>query len=189
MIDGREIPLGSPPPLTLDCVVHRLHGCVKYRRRTVQGQEKIEFIQDINERRLDFGPQLDDAVASQDPLSESMAIKVGEGEANKEREPFRSAFVRFENELRQSNICVVVGFSFRDKHVAHQLFDAMTDGRLEKLICVDPFLKPDEIQERLRKGGDQASSLDSQAPCRGRICLVPKSATAPEALAQVKDYL
>lgn len=118
------------PAITI--AVHRLHGCVEFC-----WTEKGKLT----------------SWKSGTKIWSNMAVKISNMDRELDREPFKSAYAEFRKKLGQfGTICIALGVGFRDRDLAHSIYEALvSENGCKALIVLDKYLSKDEICERLTK--------------------------------------
>ena len=103
--------------------LYKLHGSISWQEVEVDGKTAIVqkpdgSTPDRRSRDMYIRPSLD--------------VK---SEATHE-EPYKSLFSNFKDELQSFRVCVVIGYSFRDKHILKEFIKFIKDGNI--LIAVSP---------------------------------------------------
>ena len=152
-------PLWDPTDFTNDYQVHlfKLHGSLYW----FKGGDGV-FIK-VPIKGLHIG---DIKYLTNENVSEMMIYP--ELEKNKQEIVYSSLFQRFREELNKSDICVIIGYSFRDKDIRESIFDALSSKPNLWLILVNPsaeqiktefFVKKPEIASRvvvMKMGAEEA---------------------------------
>ena len=110
----------DPQADALNVRLHKLHGSLTWRSNLATGEivknESEEMSRDKNYGNLLIYP--------------SKSPKISDDE------PYNSTFEAFSNTLGLSDVCIVVGFSFRDEDIKSKFAEFLEAGKL--LIVVDP---------------------------------------------------
>ena len=53
------------------------------------------------------------------------------------KEPYRTILNQFESIMKELDVCIVIGFSFRDEHI-NQIFTEFANTQGKKLIAISP---------------------------------------------------
>lgn len=122
---------------TINLAMYRLHGCVEWCRTDNVNKDEFVLWKEKPGMRL----------------WSSMAVKVSGKDSEIGHEPFRSAYAEFRRKLAEpGTICVVLGMGFRDRDLAHCIYEALVSkAGCEKLIVMDKSLTQEKIYDRLTK--------------------------------------
>ncbi len=132
----------------INIAIYRLHGCVEWCRK--DNADKDKFVRWKKTGRHAWS---------------SMAVKVMGKDSEIDHEPFRSAYAEFRRKLAEpGTICVALGVGFRDRDLAHCIYEALVSkSGCEKLIVMDKSLTQEKIYEHLTKfPGTKKELLQSQ---------------------------
>lgn len=116
-------------------ILYKLHGSLNWKRHKDSGIVKLEGTEKI---MTDDWHYTDDLL-----VKPTLFPKEEEGE-----EPFRTLIDKFGKKLMESDVCIVIGFSLRDRRITQILHDYLTRGK--KLILVSPNARR-HFQESLGK--------------------------------------
>jgi hypothetical protein len=119
----------------INIAMHRLHGCVEWCRTDNNNKDKLVLWKEKPRMRA----------------WSSMAVKVSGKDSEISHEPFKSAYAEFRRKLGEpGTICVVLGVGFRDRDLAHCIYEALVSkSGCEALIVMDKNLTQEEIYMRL----------------------------------------
>lgn len=127
--------------------LYKLHGSL-YWFKTANGTFIKVPIKGLQIQNLKY--------LTDDSVSEMMIYP--ELEKNKQQIVYASLFQTFREDLRDSEFCVVIGYSFRDKEIKESIIEALSNNPDLWIILVDPkassikhslFPKNDDIPSRI----------------------------------------
>ena len=137
--------------------LHKLHGSLNWRRMTTG-------------RVVRVNPEEPIGIGGEESYSENLLIYPAQKDVP-ESDPFRSLYDSFERRMSTSNLCVVLGFSFRDPYLNEVFADFL---RREKTLLISlspsasfdfdnlrPYLEPRHLSDMTWKG-DNAVTLNAQ---------------------------
>ncbi len=127
-----------------DVFLYKIHGSLNWKKHTKYGIERTTY-----ERKPE------DSNYDEDFLIYPTLSPKDEAEG---KEPYNTILKKFDEKLKSLDICIVIGFSFRDKHVNEKMEDFVNEGKT--LIVLGPsgisdfrinVLKQDPAHEELKK--------------------------------------
>jgi hypothetical protein len=116
--DARSFDLSRTPDNTL-VKLFKLHGSLNWKL------SEFGLEQAMPEQRLEKPTPV---------YKQDLMIYPGSKE-RPEREPFRTLYDRFDSEMKRTDRCLVIGFSFRDQYL-NRIFREFVDSGKGQLICM-----------------------------------------------------
>jgi len=109
--------------------LHKIHGSLNWKEHT---DGSYYTIQRTSEESKSVDPNYPDNILIFPTLSPKDRHQL---------EPFKSLGLEFANYMEQADVCIVIGFSFRDNHLKGIFRDFIRNGK--KFIIVSPSAKKD----------------------------------------------
>jgi len=148
--------------------IYKLHGSL-YWFKTSSGKMFKVPIKDMNTRKLKH--------ITDETLSEIMTYPALQ--KNKQSQVYLWLHNRFLEEMKRTDICVIVGYSFRDDDIRNSIADSLKVNKKLWLIVISP----NSSQRREQFFSDQGEEITS------RIFCINKSVEDVVSNRKIKDYV
>ena len=103
--------------------LYKLHGSLNWKRHKRYDIIKLEGVEKIMKNDWQYSDDL--------LVKPTLSPKEEEGE-----EPFRTLISKFDEKLRENDVCIIIGYSFRDRRINEILHKFLTERK--KLVIVSP---------------------------------------------------